>query len=71
MSATYTTAHGNAGSLTHRARPGREPASSWILVEFVIAKPRLELPGDVSRCAGGQLVCSSHFPSFLNQVGGS
>ena len=29
---TYTTAHGNARSLTHWARPGIEPASSWILV---------------------------------------
>ena len=29
---TYTTAHSNAGSLTHGARPGMEPASSWILV---------------------------------------
>ena len=31
-SAIYTTAHGNAGSLTHWARPGIEPASSWFLV---------------------------------------
>ena len=34
-SATYTTAHGNATSLTHWARPGIEPASSqqqcWVL----------------------------------------
>uniref|UniRef100_A0A8W4FL86 Uncharacterized protein n=1 Tax=Sus scrofa TaxID=9823 RepID=A0A8W4FL86_PIG len=34
-SATYTTAYGNAGSLTHGARPGIEPASSWFLVGFV------------------------------------
>ena len=27
-SATYTTAHGNAGSFTHRARAGMEPATS-------------------------------------------
>ena len=33
-SATYTTVHGNAGSLTHGVRPGIEPASSWILVGF-------------------------------------
>ena len=26
VSATYTTAHGNAGSLIHGARPGMEPA---------------------------------------------
>ena len=30
----YTTAHGNAGSLTHWVRPGIKPASSWILVSF-------------------------------------
>ena len=36
----YITAHGNARSLTHWARPGIEPASSWILVRFVSAEPR-------------------------------
>ena len=40
---TYTTAPGNAGSLTHRVKPGMEPAFSWILVGFVTSKPRLEL----------------------------
>ena len=34
-SVTHTTAHGSAGSLTHRARPGIEPATSWFLVGFV------------------------------------
>ena len=34
-SATYTTAHGNARSLTHCAKPGIEPATSWFLVRFV------------------------------------
>ena len=34
-SATYTTAQGNAGSLTHWARSGIKPLSLWILVEFV------------------------------------
>ena len=28
-SVTYTTAHGNVGSLTQRVRPGIEPPSSW------------------------------------------
>ena len=32
---TYTTAHGNTRSLTHWARPGIEPATSWFLVRFV------------------------------------
>jgi len=35
MSLTYTTAHDNSGSLTHRARAGIKPTSSWILVRFV------------------------------------
>ena len=34
MSVTYTPAHGNTRSLTHGARPGIEPVSSWILVGF-------------------------------------
>ena len=34
-SATYTTAHGNIRSLTHRARRGIEPATSWFLVRLV------------------------------------
>ena len=42
-SATYTTTHGNAGSLTHWARPGIEPTSSWILVRFVTAEPQQKL----------------------------
>ena len=32
---TYTTARGNAGSLTHCERPGIKPTSSWILVGFL------------------------------------
>ena len=40
---TYTTAYGNAGSLTHGEGPGTEPASSWIWVGFVTAEPQGEL----------------------------
>ena len=36
---TYTTAHGNPGSLTHWKRPRIKPASSWIPVELVTAVP--------------------------------
>ena len=43
-SVTYTTAHGNAGSLTHWIRPGMEPATSWFLVRSVFAAPQWELP---------------------------
>ena len=31
----HTTAHGNARSVTHWARPGIEPMSSWMLVGFI------------------------------------
>ena len=34
-SVTYTTAHGNARSFTHWARPGIEPTSLWILIRFL------------------------------------
>ena len=34
-SATYTTAHGNARSLTHWATPRIEPSTPWFLVRFV------------------------------------
>ena len=36
-------AHGNTGSLVHCARPGIEPASSWILVRFISPEPQQEL----------------------------
>ena len=42
MSATYTTAHGNARSLTYWMRPGIEPATSRFLFGFVSAAPRWE-----------------------------
>ena len=42
-SVTYTTAHGNTGSLTHSVRPGIKPPSSWILVGFVTTEPQWEL----------------------------
>ena len=43
-SATYTTAHSNARSLTHWARPGTEPTTSWFLVGFISTAPQRELP---------------------------
>ena len=36
----------NARSLTHWVRPGIDPPSSWIVVEFVTAEPQQELPED-------------------------
>ena len=43
MSATYATAYSNAGSPTHWARPGIEPAFSWILVGFITTEPQQKL----------------------------
>ena len=40
----YTTAHDNARSPPHGARPGIEPASSWILVGYISTVPQQELP---------------------------
>ena len=40
VSATYTTALGNARSLTQWEGPGIEPTTSWFLVRFVSAVPR-------------------------------
>ena len=42
-SVTYITTHNNAGSLTHGARPGIKPSTSWFLVGFVSTEPRREL----------------------------
>ena len=43
-SATYTTAHSNAGSLTHWERQEIKPVSSWMLTGFVSTEPCWELP---------------------------
>ena len=40
---TYTTAHGNAGSLTHWVRPGIKSETLCLLVRFVSAEPWREL----------------------------
>ena len=43
-SATYTTAPGNAGSVTQWARPGIQPVTSWMLIKCVPTQPGWELP---------------------------
>ena len=43
-STTYTAAHSHARSLTHWARSGIEPTTSWFLVRFISTVPRWELP---------------------------
>jgi len=64
MSATYTTANSNAGSLSHWARPGIEPASSWILVWFISAAPKWELWKKYFWAAS---VCQALFEARLSQ----
>ena len=44
LSATCTTVHSNARSLTRWARPGIEPLSSRILVGFITGEPPRKLP---------------------------
>ena len=60
-SVTYTKAHGNAGSLTHWARPGIEPgATSWFLVRFVSTVPQRELRTGFSKLQN----CLCHSPTY-------
>ena len=42
-SSTYTTPHGNTGTLTNWARPWIKSASSWILVRLITAELQWEL----------------------------
>ena len=49
-SSTHTTAHCNAGSLTHWVRPGFEPLSSWLLVRFVNHWATMRTPGFLCVC---------------------
>ena len=41
---TYAKGQGNARSLTHWMRPGIEPASSWILVQFLTCWATVGIP---------------------------
>ena len=69
-SATYITAHGHAGSLTHLARPRIEPKLSWMLAGFencwaTMVTPR-KYTYDLKVLAVDKLVKSItllHFPS--------
>ena len=61
-SETYTTAHGNARSLTYWARPGIEPKTSWLLVGFVSTEPPWEL---LKINSSYICVCVSYLPGLL------
>ena len=43
-SSTYPATHSRAGSLTQWARPGIEPASSWVLVGLITTESQQQLP---------------------------
>ena len=67
---TYTTPHGNAGSLTNWARPGIKPASSWLLIRFVSPEPQqelLEVPC-LEKVAGSSWWSSSYALSVVTAV---
>ena len=68
-SVTYTTAHGNAASLTHWARPEIEPTSSWMLVRFVNCWATTGTP-QVSSFKGTNLFMKapSPWPHYLPKV---
>ena len=74
-SVTYTTAHSNAGSPTHWAKPGIEPTSSWTRVRFVAAVSWRTLPPSyyLHWCVNrfnwvfyldNHIICSYSFVSF-------
>ena len=44
VAASLHQSHNNTGSLTHRARPGIEPSTSWFLVGFVNHWVMMETP---------------------------
>ena len=67
VSATYTRAHSNAGSLTHCAKPGIIPRSSWTLVRFVTAEPQRELQ-PLFKCQFSAWVPHPH-PSSVKEPG--
>ena len=68
-SATYTTARGNTGSLTHWTRPGIKPASSWFLAGFISAVSQWELP--ISTFFEWWFPSQFHFPGLCRGFLGS
>ena len=64
MSVNYTTAHGNARSLTHWVRLGNKPATSWIPVRFISAGPWWE-PRCWQLCCASLVHSHSYFPRYL------
>ena len=62
-SATYTTACGSARSLTHWARPGVEPLSSWMPVRFLTRWATTGTPvwiSSIVRCWEGEREREGH-----------
>ena len=66
MSVTYTTAHHNAGPLTHWERPGIEPESLWMLVRFVSAEPPKVIHDLLAKLSSEELKAISKLKIFLD-----
>ena len=69
---TYITAHGSSRSLTHCARPGIEPASSWIVGRICFHCATMGTPNSVVfeksfNC--GKIYITSNLPSSFSGGG--
>ena len=69
----YTTAHSNAGSLTHWVRPGIKPASSCILVRFASVAPQWELLNkfihtNICLYSSVREICKQWFIHFVSDI---
>ena len=67
LSATYTTAHSNARSATHEARPGIEPTTSWFPGGFISAVPLQELLFCCCCCFNWSTVDAQRYLSGIEQ----
>ena len=69
---TYVTAHCNAGSLTHRARPETEHPLSWLLVGFFTAEPGRKLKQQHFRTTGwgGRMMKEKTEKPYVMQIFG-
>ena len=67
MSAIYKAACSNAGSLTHWARPGKEPTSSWTLCQVLNLWSHSRNPAVrfLTRCTIGEMPRSSLLCTYL------
>ena len=67
-SVTYSTAQGNARSVTHWAGPRIKPAFSWVLVGFVSTEPQWELPTIIFSCSTTCLFSSQNLYIYIHTL---